>query len=298
MRRRSVIGLMLGAAAMLGLVSSASPPLPPGFIAAYHWQTDDPLFGGFSAIETDADGTRFTTISDKGAYTSGRILRDDLGHITGVSADPVRPLNGPDGLPLGKYRTDTEGLALLPDGQAYISFERDARVAHYDRVSGAGIVIPQPQEFRDMQRNSSLEALAIDPDGTLYTLPERSGDLTTPFPIYRFKNGEWDQPFAVPRRGSFLAVGADIGPDGQFYLLEREFHGLSGFSSRVRRFTIGADALTDEETLLQTTPGQHDNLEGISVWRDASGSLRLTMISDDNRLFVQRTEIVEYRVPG
>jgi hypothetical protein len=298
MRRRSVIGLILGAAAVLGLVTRPSPPMPPGFVSAYHWQSDDPLFGGFSAIETGADGTAFTTISDKGAYTSGRILRDNLGQITGVTADPVRPLNGPDGLPLGKYRTDSEGLALLPDGQAYISFERDARVAYYDRVSGAGIVIPQPTAFRKMQRNSSLEALAVDAGGTLYTLPERSGDLSAPFPVYRFKNGVWDQPFAVPRRGSFLAVGADIGPDGRFYLLEREFHGLSGFSSRVRRFTIGPDALTQEETLLQTTPGQHDNLEGISVWRDASGSLRMTMISDDNRLFVQSTEIVEYRVPG
>jgi hypothetical protein len=65
----------------------------------------------------------------------------------------------------------------------------------------------------------------------------------------------------------------------------------------VRRFTIGPQALTNEETLLQSAPGQHDNLEGISVWRDKAGSLRLTMISDDNLLFLQRTEIVEYRVP-
>ena len=271
--------------------------MPPGFLSSYHWQSDDPLFGGFSAIETTDNGAGFVALSDKAVVASGRFGRDNHGIITAVTAGPIRFLNGPDGLPLGKYRTDSEGLALLPDGQAYVSFERDARVAHYDTIAGPGIVIAQPQAFKAMQRNSSLEALAVDRAGTLYTLPERSGSLTTPFPVYRYRNGVWDQPFNLPRRGLFLAVAADIGPDGKFYLLERQFHGLSGFASRVRRFAIGADALTDEETLLQTAPGQHDNLEGLSVWRDSTGILRLTMISDDNRLFVQRTEIVEYRVP-
>jgi hypothetical protein len=297
MRWRTFVGLILGAVATLGLVGSTKAALPPGFIAAYHWQSDDPLFGGFSAIEITDDGAGFVVLSDKAVYTTGQFVRDGAGQITEISADPVRYLNGPDGLPLGRYRTDSEGLALLPDGQAYISFERDARVAAYDTMSGPGIVIPQPQAFRDMQRNSSLEALAVDADGTLYTLPERSGDASAPFPVYRFRNGAWDQPFAVPRRGAFLAVAADIGPDGRFYLLERGFHGLSGFASRVRRFEIGPDGPLTDETLLETQPGQHDNLEGLSVWRDVSGTLRLTMISDDNLLFLQRTEIVEYRVP-
>ena len=297
MRRRSGFGLTFGVLVALGLVGSANPPMPRGFLSAYHWQSDDPRFGGFSAIEVNADGTDFVAISDQGVYTSGRLIRDDAGHVGSVVADRIRPLHGPDDLPLNKYHNDSEGLALLPDGRAFVSFERDARVAFYADISGAGVVIDQPQAFRDMQRNSSLEALAVGADGTLYTLPERSGDATRPFPVYRFKNGAWDQPFSLPRRDSFLAVAADIGPDGRFYLLEREFHGLSGFASRVRRFALGPNGISEEETLLQSTAGQHDNLEGISVWRDQKGLLRLTMISDDNLFFWQRTEIVEYRVP-
>ena len=288
---------MLGVVAVSGLDGSTIPPMPPGFVSAYHWQSDDPLFGAFSAIEVTADGADFVTLSDRGAYTSGRILRDDQGNVASVTAVPMRLLNGADGLPLRKYRNDTEGLAILPNGLTYVSFERDARVARYDTMAGPGIIVPQLQAFRDMQSNSSLEALAVDAAGTLYTLPERSGGVSVPFPVFRFKNGRWDQPFNLPRRGFFLAVDADIGPDGRFYLLEREFHGLSGFASRVRRFVINDDALSHEETLFETAPGQHDNLEGISVWRDATGFLRLTMISDDNLLFLQRTEIVEYRVP-
>jgi hypothetical protein len=40
----------------------------------------------------------------------------------------------------------------------------------------------------------------------------------------------------------------------------------------------------------------HDNLEGLSVWRDDQGVLHATMISDDNFIFVQQTQIVEYRL--
>ena len=34
---------------------------------------------------------------------------------------------------------------------------------------------------------------------------------------------------------------------------------------------------------------------GIAVWEDGQG-IRITMISDDNFLFLQRTELVEYRI--
>ncbi len=136
-----------------------------------------------------------------------------------------------------------------------------------------------------MQRNSSLEALAIDGNGWLYTLPERSGAEDAPFPVWRFRNGKWDQPFDLPRRGAFLPVGADFGPDGKIYMLERRFSGILGFASRVRRLTLGPDGVIDEQTVLESPTGRHDNLEGLAVWRDQAGAIRLTMISDDNFRF-------------
>jgi hypothetical protein len=118
--------------------------------------------------------------------------------------------------------------------------------------------------------------------------------MDDPFPVYRFKDG-WTQPFSIPRIGDYLPTAADFGPDGRLYILEREFHGLLGFQSRVRRFDIGA--IDAGQMLLETAIGQHDNLEGLSVWRDGDGALRLTMISDDNFRFFQSTQIVEYSVP-
>lgn len=297
MRRRSFVGLTLGFAVVFGLVSSTNPPLPPGFLAAYHWQSNAPFFGGFSAIAISADGAQLLTLNDKSAYVLARISRDGNGRIAGISAGPIKNLTDQYGNPYAPYRRDTEGIAIAADGTLYISFERNARIAKFATLADKGILLPKHADFKTMYRNASLEALAIDADGTLYTLPERPNTRSASFPIYRFRNGAWDQPFGLPRRGFFLAVAADFGPDGRFYLLERQFHGLSGFASRVRRFVLGPNGPISEETLLQTKPGQHDNLEGLSVWRDATGMLRLTMISDDNLLVLQRTEIVEYRVP-
>ncbi|MCA1777441.1 MAG: esterase-like activity of phytase family protein [Loktanella sp.] len=147
-------------------------------------------------------------------------------------------------------------------------------------------------DFASMQGNGSLESLAIMPDGTLLTLPERSGRPDLPFPVYALDDSGWSIIAEIPRNGSFLPVGLDLGPDGRFYLLERDFTGL-GFRTRIRQFDAG---FTNETTLLKTANARHDNLEGISAWRDDTGSIRLTLVSDDNFLFLQRTEIVEYRV--
>jgi len=294
MRRRSFLAIAAGAA--LTLQGSAGTSPPAGYVASTTWTSSTPRFGGFSAIELAADGETFTTVSDRGGWLSGTLHRDTAGRIVGISAGRVQPLLGPDGQPLAAGRTDSEGLAIGRDGTAYVSFEGSARVMRYARLGGAGENLPTHPDFARMQENAALEALAIDAGGWLYTLPERSGFLDKPFPVYRFRNGVWDQPFALPRVGSFLPVAADFGPDGRLYVLERQFRGISGFASRVRRFRLGVDRLLAEETLLETAPGLHDNLEGLSVWRDARGALHLTMVSDDNFSFFQRTEIVEYRV--
>ena len=285
-------------AVMSGLGHSASPALPPGFMSAYHWHSDDPLFGGFSAIDMSAGGDHFITINDQSAYLRANILRDGSGHITRIIAQPQQRLRDAKGREYSPYRGDTEGLAIAPDGTFYVSFEQYARVTRFASPESLGTLLPRPEPFFAMTKNGALEALAITADGALYTMPERPPAASPTIPVYRFQNGAWDQPFNLPRRGYFLAVAADFGPDGRFYLLERQFHGLAGFASRVRRFDLGPNGAVHEETLLQTRPGQHDNLEGLSVWRDTQGNLRLTMISDDNFLFLQRTEIVEYRVPG
>ncbi len=294
MRRRSFLAVIAGL--VLTLESSASASLPAGYIGSFIWTSEDPRLGGMSALEVAADGQRFTALSDRGGWTKGQLLRDGAGQIVGVQASAVQLLKGQANDPLAKTRSDSEGLAIARDGTAYVSFEGVSRVLRYAALGGSAENLPVPAAFRKMQLNSALEALAIGPDGALYTLPERSGREDRPFPVFRFKGGKWDQPFAIPRRGSFLPVAADFGPDGRLYILERQFRGVMGFAARVRRFDLRGSGVAGEVTLMESRPGQHDNLEGLSVWRDARGAIRLTMVSDDNFRFFQRTEIVEYRV--
>lgn len=269
----------------------ASPVLgEPSLIGSYDWTSDDPRFGGFSAIAVLEGGAGFIALSDRGRIVSGRFAREGEA-ISGITMGPILPLRGPSRAVLAHAHSDSEGLAIAPDGTIYISFEWLHGIRRFDDITQGGSDLVASPLFADLQTNSSLEALAIGPDGALYTLPERSGLATRPFPVFRYQGGVWDQPFSIPRRGPYLMAGADIGPDGRLYLLERDFVGI-GFRSRVRRFALDG---TGEQLLLETGIRTHDNLEGISVWEDDSG-LVMTLISDDNFRAFQRTQIVEYRL--
>ncbi|SLN28996.1 hypothetical protein PSA7680_01335 [Pseudoruegeria aquimaris] len=259
------------------------------------WRDGDARFGGFSGLHVYPGGLRFLAISDRGSIAEGHFLRAG-GRISRVALDRLQPLNDPDKRPVAGGAGDAEGLAVRSDGRIFVSFEGQHRVWTYTSPSGEAAWLPRHEDFRRMQNNSSLEALAVDAAGALYTLPERSGRLDRPFPVYRYRKGTWRRAFSVPRHGPHLPVGADIGPDGKFYLLERNLSGLLGFETRLRRFTFRGGQLGDEEILLATRSGTHDNLEGLSVWRDGDGNLRFTMISDDNFKLFQRTEVVEYRI--
>lgn len=256
----------------------------------------DPLMGGISAVEIYDQGRSAILLSDRGAWTSGQIERDNDGRITGVKLAPMQPLRDSKGKPLERPFTDSEGIALGKDGSLFVSFEGQTRIAKYAGPDQPAQSIKGPEAFKNMGINSGLEALAIDDKGRLFTLPEEP--KTEHFPIYILDKGKWSQPFDLPRRGEFLPVGADFGPDGRFYLLERAFYGLGGFASRIRVFDLSTKGITSEQTLLTTGRGEYDNLEGISVWKDPQGSIRISLVSDNNFLFLLRHQIVEYRVKG
>lgn len=260
------------------------------YLGTYVWDGAGPRFGGFSGIEVQADGLQFLALSDRAMLIAGEFIRTD-GLVTGVIEQGRYLLRDTAGAPLVGERHDSEGLAVGADGQIYISFEGLARVRTQPGVEGPPRLLPDFAAFGSLQANAGLEALAIGPDGALYTIPERSGIMQRPFPVYRLADGTWDVVFTLPRRGSFLVAGADIGPDRRLYVLERDFVGI-GFRTRVRRFDLAGGS---EEVLLETAPLTHDNLEGIAVW-DAGQGLRITLISDDNFRFFQQTQIVEYAI--
>jgi hypothetical protein len=262
-------------------------------LGRYTWASKDERILGLSALHLDESGTKFTALSDRGYFVTGNLTRKD-GIVRSVSQVAVKPVQMIKGGKVEGHNSDSEGIAVTPNGDIYVSFEGFHRVRKYSSTNARAVHVEPHSEFKRLQNNSSLEALASDRFGRLYAIPERSGKLDRPFPVYRYKGGRWDNRFSIPRHGKFLVVGADFGPDGNFYLLERDFTWFGGFATRIRKFTLTSNGFSKEQTLVETRYGKHDNLEGISVWRDDAGRIRITLLSDDNDSAFQRTEFVDY----
>jgi len=235
----------------------------------YRWTSEDPNFGGLSGLWMSPDGSRLLALSDRGYYARAEVARDE-GKITDVPTTELSQLPLVDDRAPEDFLIDAEGLAIAPDGTIYVSYEGHHRVWAFD------------PDFKD------------DSQGVVYAIPERSGKWTRPFPVQRYKDEVWDEVLSIPRSKRFLVVGADFGPDGRFYLLERDFDVLSAFKSRIRRFDLTDQGFVAEETLLETSFSVMDNAEGISLWVDNSGRTIVSIISDDNYSGLIRTLLTEY----
>ncbi len=293
--RSSLAVAIVAALAFLGWQHgrASEPDGRAELLSVYKWQIPSEWFGGYSALKLSPDGNELLAVSDRGHFIQARIERDqDV--VIGI-ADPIvhRIVNRTGKFERKTKFRDSEGLAIKPNGQLVVSFEGDHRVKAF-RVPGAKPqLMPWSSGLDTMASNGGFEAIAYDPQGRLYAFPEQPIGPTQRLHVFRMEDDVWKQPIVLLRDKEFQPVGADFGPDGRLYLLERGFNGV-GFRNRVRSFAITTTGFSDEKLLFRKGIGGHDNLEGLSVWQDAQGRIRLTMISDDNFRFLQRTEIVEY----
>lgn len=292
MRCSPVVGLIL--ATLLPAALDAAPRAE--LVGSLVWKDDGAMFGGFSALETTADGAGFVAVTDAAAVYSGRFLRGAEGQVISVESGPPVRLNSRHARPLEGSMADAEGVALAPGGGFYVSFETEDRIAQYGPGGSPWIAEDWPRPFFGFAINAGLEALAIDARGTLFAVPERP-PLGGATPVFqKHPGGEWEQRLHLRRDRRWNPVGADFGPDGMLYLLERDFWPLLGFASRVRQIALADDRVVSDRVLWLSEPGWRDNLEGLAAWQDTEGGTRLTLISDNNFLFLQKTEIVDLRV--
>ncbi len=263
-------------------------------VSVYVWDRPEDWFGGFSGMEVTPDGAAFLMVTDRGRFVEGRFVRDAQRQIVGVDYLRMETVKNRDGKVPRPYERNSEGLARdAAGGPIFVCFEGQQKVEAFDAPGAPAQSLPALPGTEALSRNEGLEAIAIDPLGRLVVVSEGQVGDAQGFPVWRLAEGKWHILDDISREGGFRPVGADFGPDGRFYLLERSFN-VVGFSSRVRRFDIEDDRLVRGEVLFHATTGVHDNLEALSVWRDAEGALRLTMVSDDNFFALQRTEVVEY----
>lgn len=293
------------------------------------WREKAAEFGGFSGLAVDGDGAAFWAVSDRAGLVRAQMLRDSVGRLSDIRLDTLTRLTNRKGGAHAPFGADSEGMAPAQGGGFFISWEGLVRVTVHAPEGGAGPWaewrLHEWDKFRPIFGNAGFEALAILPSGALWTFPERRSaaldevtaglpgpDQGQGVPVLQLTPpampaegqapafGAWAIAGWLPEDGRWSVTGADIGPDGALWLLERKF-GWRGFSTRIRRFPRGADGLPDlsrGKPVLETRPGELGNMEGISVWRAPDGAaLLVTLIADNDFWRLRRTLIAEYLWP-
>jgi len=260
------------------------------YLGSYTLPARGDTYGGLSALHLSDDGQSLLAVSDRGEFIAGEITRTPDHRIDAIALQPPVPIEGYAAGPTGKH--DAESLAVAQDGTIFVSFERDHRIGTFSTLDAAEMDVLRVADFTPVGTNTGFEAITLDTAGALFAIPERTRRRRDPFPVYRYRDGQWTVPFSVPRSEDFLVTGADFGPDGALYLLERAFNGYF-FRTRVRRVDM---TTMQAEVILQTGLGVHGNMEGISVWRNPAGETILSLLADDNFLLLLSNELAEYRI--
>jgi hypothetical protein len=280
-----ILGLWL-----VGLPGSAGPLPGIGFLGEVDLKSLPG--GGYSALHLSADGAKATLLSDKGFVLEVGITRKD-GRVSALRPGRTIELKDSSGRKLRPGQNDTEGLAMAPNGRAWVSTEGTARVMAYPALDGLPKRMPRPRAFADYPPNTAFEAIARAPDGRLWLIPEgpiRPGVLD----LWTSMGKDWQRAGEIPADPFWLVADAAFDDRGRLYLLERLFAGPAGFASRLRRFETPGEGAG--KVIWRTSLGTHDNLEALALWRQG-GALTATMVSDDNFLKLFRAEWVEYRLP-
>lgn len=278
------------------------------FLGGIEISSPDPNFGGLSGIHLKEDRTSFIAISDRGHWVTGQLIRNEVGRVENISDVKLAPILDKNGQLYAKlHSVDAEGLALQ-DEFIYISFESDTRIYGYPvkqfDQSAALIEVDPIIPRYEFRKTGGLEALATAPiggdlDGAMITIAERSVD-----PRDHLFGAILDGPekglIFIKRDDPYAVTDADFLPNGDLILLERSFSWTRGFAMRLRLIdgrSIRSNAVLDGTVLLEAGSAYElDNMEGLSITTNDQGQIFLTLISDDNFSFLQRTLLLEFEL--
>ena len=241
---------------------------------------------GLSDMEMSADG-KLIAISDEGDLLSARLISDAKGRPTGLADATLTVLTGPDGKPLqGKLEADAEGMALLPNGDLLVSFERNNRILLYPAKGGAPRIVPSPAA--NFPENGGMEALTATPaagPGVYITAGEDSGETWT-----CKLSGDCVQGPTIAKPAEFGVVAARPLPGGRMAWLLRAWDPVRGS----RNTLVIHDASGEIARMEMARPLTVDNYEGLAAIPAKDGSVRFYLLSDDNFQSSQRTLLLAF----
>lgn len=260
-------------------------------------------FGGYSGLVIDDGGRRLVAVSDLGHWLVARLLRDADGRLRGLAGSEIHPIRDRNGLPFTVKRAgDAEALERLPDGSFLVAFEQIHRIARYAGPepwrSRAEIQVA-PKNLSRQAANGGIETMARLADGRLLLVSETDEREAGILKAWIGAGGAWREA-GYRRRGDFRPVDAKALPGGDLLVLERAFTLLGGFATRLVRVPAGeirpGATLEGRDMAEIAAPLLADNFEGLAVEPAGDGAVFVYLLSDDNRVALQRTLLLQFRV--
>ncbi|MEM9706761.1 MAG: esterase-like activity of phytase family protein [Pseudomonadota bacterium] len=276
------------------------------YLYGYVLKSDNPAFGGYSALNISADGKDLLALSDRGHVLSARISELNAETCSFDNA-VISPLLGKGGAKLSIQAGDAESLIIKGD-RAFVGFERVDRLDEY-RLRGKQLDYVSPiaglarQGFKG---NNGLEAIISIDAKTIAGISETKNNTGAALGVFI---PVCDAPPCAPLTDgftynvaeSFSVTDIDDIDDKRALLIERSYSRATGVRVRlmeVLKSDIAPGADVSGRLLARLALPEHrvDNLEGISVHTNETGETLLYLISDDNHSARQETQLLVFRL--
>lgn len=259
-------------------------------LAGWSIRSNDPRFGGISAIHVGPDGV--TAVSD-----AGSLLRFPLPGQTGEAR--VQPLPAGPGSDRTKSDRDAEAM-VVHGGRAWVGFERSNAIWRYGRSDWRTETWSAPRAMRKWRGNRGSEAMVRLPGGRFLVFSEGGGGDS---PVVLFDgdpaiHGTSAKTLRYRPPPGFRITDAALLPHGRLIFLNRRvslFGGLEAKLTVAPLSEMAAGALIEgSEIALLRSPLPVDNMEALSVGRE-QGRTILWIASDDNfNPVLQRTLLLKF----
>jgi hypothetical protein len=282
------------------------------YLGGIELHSSEDNFGSLSGLDFLPDGRTLIAIADTGFWFRATLAETE-GRPTGLADAMLGPILDADGrVPTRKALSDAEALRLtLRDGTptALVTFEVRTALRAFAGPDFA-LALPQPVSLPSfvtgVRRNQGLEAVAVAPAdsglaGAVVAIAERSLDGGGNHRGF-ILSGPEAGAFAIRRSKDFDVTDAAFLPSGDLLVLERRFALPGGFAMRLRQFdatSVRTGAILDGRILIEADDDHFavDNMEGLAVRPSPDGGAILTLVSDDNGSFLQRTLLLQFALP-
>ncbi|MBS0489738.1 esterase-like activity of phytase family protein [Phenylobacterium sp.] len=248
---------------------------------------DTARFHGLSDMAI-RNGVDLTAVSDEGDLLKARLMFDKTGRLVGLEGARISALPGLDGKPLqGKLESDSEGMALLANGDMLISFEQRHRIWLYPADGSPPREAPAPDA--SFPANGGMEALGPAPDlgpDVYLAGGEESGQTWT----CRLSAGCTPGP-VIAKPPEFGLVALTRLPQGRTAWLLRAWDPVRG--NRVI-LTVQDAQGAEVGRLDLARPLTIDNFEAVAAVPAKDGAVRFYLLSDDNFQSSQRTLLLAF----